>query len=129
MKQFGNTQITSGSVTQDSNKLISWVQRECSAWDFTAASFTKDGAAHDLDLSSYVPAGTKLVEIRVQIRNNGSDTFFGFRKKGTGDYDFRGGVPNVANKILEFNLLVPCDSNRVIQYIFGKSVTWDTVNT
>ena len=52
------------------------------AWDFETASFTRNGAWHDLDLSSKVPEGAKWVYIIVRIDASAADQAVVFRENG-----------------------------------------------
>jgi len=53
-----------------------------SAWDWSTASFTRDGAWHAHDVSSIVPAKAKMVRICVNMRGSTSAESISFRPTG-----------------------------------------------
>lgn len=95
--------------------------------DFSANGFVKDGNWHDLDLSSIVPKGAKAVTLTVLIVVTETTKALRFRKKGNLN------VPNisqmwnlVANLPYTADLIVACNSNRVIEYLVDPS-TWTDI--
>lgn len=95
-----------------------------SADDFTAVSFTTDGNWHDLNLSSIVPAGAKAVAFVLQIKNTATDKSFTLRKKSnTNGYNIATAASYIANVGLAYDLMIGCDTDRIIQYNATNS-TW-----
>lgn len=88
------------------------------ATDWTKASFTTDGAAHQLNCSSIVPAGIRFITFRLSILDDVVGTYFSMRKNGNSNWINSGGltiqVANVAN-FAQFR--IPCDQNGIIEYI------------
>lgn len=85
------------------------------AWDND--SLTTDGAWHDLDLSSILPAGAKAVLILVNMQDDAVGSYFQVRKNGNTNAvtcpTVRTQVSGVDNDAL---LLCFCDTSRVIEY-------------
>ena len=98
-----------------------------SSYDFNETDFTTDLQWHDLDLSSIVPEGAKLVHIRVRLACFDL-AGLQFRKKGNNN-----GINTaimklqVANIFYYEDLFVACDSDRKIQYL-ASNVTWDNLD-
>jgi hypothetical protein len=85
--------------------------------DYTQASLTLDGAWNDLDLSSIVPAGATAVKMYVYITHANPYTFLSFRKNGnTNGKNICSVITHVAGQPNIRDIIVPCDSNRVIEY-------------
>lgn len=94
------------------------------ARDFTA--FTTDGNWYDLDLSSIVPVGTKAVNCICVIGDNLVNQIFTFRKKGnSNDIAVATCRTQIANQNIDFNFVVACDTDRVIQYR-ASNTAWTT---
>lgn len=88
------------------------------AADFTLATpLTTDGAYHDLDLSSIVPAGAKMVCLRVLVEDNAAGSYVRFRKNGnTNDLNYGEIYTQVSGVLNSADIIVACDVNRVIEY-------------
>lgn len=101
-----------------------------SGGDFNAASYTKDGAFHDLDLSSIVPAGAKAVLMRIYFKSDTVGVQLIFRKKGNANtFNISSVFVQVANTFIGYDLVVPCSTARVIQYNVSASGTWANIDT
>ena len=85
------------------------------AHDFS--SFTTDGAWHDLDLSSILPAGTFAVLLYVKILDDAAGSYFAVRKNGNSN-EINTGIARtqVANIINEAQMTVFVDSGRIVEY-------------
>lgn len=97
-------------------------------WDFATGDFTKDGAFHDLDLSSIVPAGAKAVHCRLYIRAGTVAAQALFAKKGDG------ASKNLTQAFIQVSLVkysvdffCALDENRFIEYKFDN-ITWTSIN-
>jgi len=126
--------VTGQAVVTDGNKNLSfealpiYVDRgDPSSWDFTVANFTTDGNWHDLDLSSIVPGGTKLVHMRIRLCTP-SLAGINFRKKGnTNAVNIATMKTQVASVYYYEDFFVPCDANRIIQYL-ANDVSWTAID-
>lgn len=86
--------------------------------DFDVGDITTDGSWYDLDLSSIVPAGTKLVLLHVAVNDNVSNSYIMFKKKGNTNSENRGMVrTQVADRTISTDIMVACDDNRVVEYL------------
>lgn len=92
------------------------------SYDWTVGSFTTNGAYHDLDCSSIVPAGAKAIVFRVYLSDETEDVFFQMRKNGNSN-----GINNsklfvqTANRTATCDMIVACDSNRVVEYLASNT--------
>ena len=92
------------------------------AWDATEATLTETLTWTDWDLSSIVPVGAKAVLIRVRIKTNPAFHAIIFREKGNSNILVAGATrTQVANVWYENQVIVACDSDRVIQYYLSFS--------
>lgn len=97
-----------------------------SAVDYDHTTLTADGAWHDLDLSSIVPAGAKAVLLRVGGYDNTQNAIY-FRKNGNSNAVNMGVWDNsVINVTYSHDIWVALDSNRVVEYIM-TNVTWTSL--
>jgi len=97
------------------------------AWDFTEVDFTKDNAWHDLDLSAIVPAGATWVLLKINLETTAAEKKFELRKKGnTSIYNTLAIWTPFANVRIGGVFLIPCDTNRVIEY-YANPATWSTI--
>lgn len=97
-------------------------------YDFTTGNFTTDDNWHDLDLSSIVPSGATWVKVKVVFTDDAVDSYLALRKNG--NTNTRVSLSNkvrVANKTHYITGFVPCDSNRVIEYI-ATNTTFTTIS-
>ena len=108
---------------------VNYVDRgDPSGYDFASGSFTKDGEWHDLDLSSIVPAGERLVYIRVNFYDNLVNSYAWFKPKANSNT-----INSSARRIQAANLaqdmmfFIVCDANGIIQYNFTNT-TYNFIN-
>lgn len=112
--EIGNVLALTGLVKRGTN----------SGYDFTEADLTEDGTWRDLDFSSIAPSGATWVILRVVINATAAGKGIYFRENGITPTEAQAGLTNeVANMWVEGVLLVPCDTNRVIEYL-AVSATW-----
>jgi len=98
------------------------------AWDFTVGDFTDDNAWHDLDLSSIVPAGANSVLLKINLETLEIEKKFELRKKDNTDiYNTLAIWTQFSNVRIGGVFLVPCNANRVIQYL-ANPATWSVMN-
>ena len=106
--------------------------------DYWTGDLTQDGTWRDLDLSSIVPAGTIAVKLRVSITHSVYN-FIRFRENGNSNViNVLMCAAIVANISNEYQGIINCDVNRVIEYygnatadaVYVRVVGWviDTVN-
>ena len=117
-------------TTLEAAVYVNYVDRgDPAAADFAVGALTTDGAWHDLDLSSIVPASAKAVIIRAQIEDNAAGSIFAIRKNGNSNIvNNARQVTQVADVSIHITpTIVPVDTNRVIEY-FASNTTWTTIN-
>lgn len=96
--------------------------------DWNASDFTTNGAWHDLDCSSIVPAGIRAILARVVVKTAGSGNVLAIRKNGfTNQVNYFRVITQVANVNLEVTAILECDSDRVVEY-WATNVSWTTLN-
>lgn len=98
------------------------------SYDWTIGDFVKDDAYHDLDLSSIIPVGTKLVHLHCIGRCDTVGAHIQFRKNGQSN-GINNAVLNMqgANITIAADLFVQPDADRKIEYdIFAD--TWAIIN-
>lgn len=87
------------------------------AYDRQVGDFTVDSDWHDWDLSAIVPAGAKAVLLRVMMKDDLVERLIQFQKNGnTNTFNSTHIRAQVANVYIEQDLIVACDSDRVIEY-------------
>lgn len=93
-------------------------------FDFAVGDFITDGTWRDLDLSGIVPAGAKAVSLKVYVEDNLVGQSFLLRENGnTNPYNAPIILTQIANVPCGADLIVVCDSNRVVEY-FASNTTW-----
>lgn len=93
-----------------------------SSVDYDQTDLTADGTWNDLDLSSIVPAGVKLVDILLSIEGTTKGSEILLRKNGnTNAINTTGVTLTIANSELHADCQVSCDSSRVIEYNASSS--------
>lgn len=99
-----------------------------SAYDWLVGDFTTDNSWYDLDCSSIVPAGATHILFRVGITDDAVGSQFSLRKNGNSDV-YNAGVlkTQVVNVDFTAEVLVPCDSSRIIEYR-GSNLTFAAIN-
>lgn len=98
---------------------INYVDRgDPSAADYLVADLTTDGAFHDLDLSSIVPAGAKAVRFSIVLIDDLVAAVVLLRQKGnTNIYNIdRTGI-QVANQAIVASPIVSCSTARIVEYL------------
>lgn len=98
---------------------INYVDRgDPASADFTRPNLDTDGAVHDMDLSSIVPAGAIAVHLRFTIMGTSVGLYFRFFEKGNSNTVNRlNQLTQVANVTIECDGFIMLDANRVISYI------------
>ena len=109
--------------------LTGFVDRgDLAAFDFELGDLTTDGNWYDLDLSSIVPAGVRVVLISVLIQDDATSSKFKLRENGNSNIiNVIANRTQVANVAIEASGVVACDSNRVIEY-WAENLTWSSIN-
>lgn len=99
-----------------------------SAYDLVLASMTTDGTWYDWDVSSVVPAGAKAVMLGISMKDNTVDKYLQFRKNGNvNTYAAVLWRTQAANVTMGFEIIVACDSNRIIEYS-ASNTTFTFIN-
>jgi hypothetical protein len=81
------------------------------------AVLNTDGTWRDLDLSAIVPAGAKAVLMHIDIADDSTGSQFFLRKNGNSNaYNVVQCNTMVANQLCPYEVIVSCDTNRVIEY-------------
>lgn len=95
------------------------------AADVTA--FTTDGTWRDLDLSAFAPAGAKTLALHVAVTDDAADSDFWLRRKGNANQIAVSRInTQVVNIPVYADVIVPCNSSRVIQYM-GDNLTFSAI--
>lgn len=96
--------------------------------DFGVGDFTTDDTWNDLDLSSIIPVGTKMVLLSVLARCATNNAFIEFRKNGNSHaYALAPLVAITANLYVGGVLPVAVDDNLKIEYLM-TNFSWHTIN-
>lgn len=99
------------------------------SYDFTLSDFTIDDNYHDLDLSTLIPAGAKVVLLWGAYKTNTADSEARLAQYGhTGLYLKTLRHQHVVNVGQDIDCLMPVDSNRKIQYAFASGPTYVYIN-
>lgn len=97
-------------------------------YDKAVGDFTKDGAWHDWDLSSIVPAGAKLVLLQGHVEGAGTDWAIWFRKNGQTNEINHGEMETLRANVERCRMMVvACDDDRIIEYK-ADNVAWVTLD-
>jgi hypothetical protein len=110
-----------------------------SAIDWDKDDFTKDGPIgdysntywHDLDCSAIVPEDAKAIVFMLNINAYAAGAYFIMRKNGNSYANAFGWTgTQVSGVWAGGQLIVPCDSNQVVEYWARSSseVTWNGIN-
>jgi len=119
IKTFVNTSISSSGYID---------RGDHSAHDFSVGDLTTNGAWHDLDLSSIVPAGAKAVLLMVGMSDDAANRIVVFRKNGNTNTFNMSSISNHVTNIPNYgDLIVPCDTNRIIEYL-ADNATFTSIN-
>ena len=108
---------------------VEYVDRgDAESADFAIGDFTTDGDFHDLDLSSIIDAGAKLVVLRVYINDDQIESSLVLRKNGNSDDKNTNRITMlVANVGMHSTFLVAPDSSGLIEYQ-ATNRTWTTMS-
>ena len=113
-------------IWQNSSRVIN--RGDPSAFDWVLTNLTTDGAYHDLDCSSKVPAGARFIIFRVRIKDNLVSQQFTMRKNGDSNtYNIDVFYTMVANVFNRATLIVACDKDRKVEYA-ATSTTWTNID-
>jgi len=110
-------------------KLGIFVDRgDAAGFDWDETTLTEDGTWYDLDCSSVVPAGAKAILFYVLINDNSVGVAFQMRQNGNSNLIALNSVrTQVADAYNEASFIVPCDSNRVVEYR-ATATTWTSID-
>ena len=99
-----------------------------SSVDFAVGDLLTDGNWNDLNLSSIVSAGARAVLLKVAVQDNAVGSAIQFRRNGNSNIIAGGDVDTqVTNVLIRQMLTIPCDTNRVIEYL-TSNLTFTTIN-
>lgn len=99
------------------------------AVDFAVGALTISAAFVDLDLSAVVPAGTVAVHLHVQATNGLAGQSVTFRKNGNSNsINIAKVVCQVAAVQTAMDIVVPCDTSRIIEYLATNGNTFSVLN-
>lgn len=119
-------QLSQGQAAEITTKIQLVDRGDPSGYDFT--SFTTDANWHDLDLSSVVPAGAKLVLLHVWVVDGSVGSGIVFRKNGNSNSYNESFVSVQAATVTAFaSIWVFCDANRVIEYL-ASNITFTSIS-
>lgn len=127
------TDATDGALKRDTVQgildLTGFVARNPTTFDFTTASFTKDGTYRNFDLSGIVPAGAKAVLLagRINCSTSSSGSATGILRKDGTVVSEAYLYPVVASSGQGFAVIVNLPSTRIIQYYFSNH-TWNNID-
>lgn len=110
------------------NAGVKWTDRgDVADSDYENGDLTKDAQYHDMDLSSIVGAGKRLVLLRVGMAEDAGGKKCRFRTKGfSHNYNLSTRYTQVANKTVDGDVWVETDANGVIEYLFDAA-TWTII--
>lgn len=87
------------------------------AWDYRVGDFDVDYNWHDMDLSSIVGVGARLVLIRITLKDAPAEQQLKFRTKGyTGDFNNVWATTIYGDNEFDHNFWILTDASGVIQY-------------
>lgn len=98
------------------------------AFDLTEAAMTMDAGWHDWDVSAIVAdPDASWVLLRVLANDATPNTKLNFRKNGNANAIAAPGVVCQVNGIaVDAEILVPCDTSQVIEYM--ATAAWDSID-
>lgn len=86
-------------------------------YDYNEGDLTTDGVWRDLDLSSIVPDGARVVVLRIALADDATGSTLSFRKNGNANGYNSGSIRTQAIGVtVDGDIIVSCDSDRVIEY-------------
>ncbi len=85
--------------------------------DFTVVDFTDDNAWHELNVSTFVPANAKAIDVVLVVRNLGAGRTILLRRAGQiNDANVATLCTQAANVPCAGDLTIPVDSDRKFEY-------------
>jgi len=94
-------------------------------YDYSQADWSTTGSWTDQDLSAIVPAGATAVHFRIQINDATGGTTLKLRKNGNSNtWNVAQCRIIVANEATFYDVIVGCDSARVIEYYVTAAFDW-----
>lgn len=124
-KDEDNMSSNSATAAASQQSIKAYVDSKCvftdrgdpDSYDFRVADFTTNDNWYDLDLSSIVPSGAKAVVFTYWLEDDVVSSRIYFRKNGN-SYSRAVGKARVIVADQEHwgTIIVPCDSNRIIEY-------------
>ena len=91
------------------------------------SDFTTDATWNDLDCSAKVPAGARFIIFRVQVYDGSINQVFCMRKNGNSNaFNVACVRTQVANQYNDATFIIPCDKNRVVEYM-GSNTTFSYI--
>jgi len=110
------TSLTDGSETALHTHFVD--RGDPASVDFATGDLTTDETFRDLDLSSIInDSGAKLVLMHLFIQDDAAGSRIMFRKKGNSNQLSRSNIrTQVADIPNDFDIIVACDTNQVVQY-------------
>lgn len=108
---------------------IKWYDRgDIAAIDYAKEALTANGEWYDLDISSHVGIGRKLVLILADLQDNAGGKTLAVRTKGnTNEINVDVCGTQVANKTCHHDYFIETDVNGIIQYKIDVA-TWTTID-
>lgn len=98
------------------------------ATDWDETDLTTDATWRDLDLSSVVPAGARFVHLLVEVTDDAANSLIKFRRNGNlNAIACPMVVAQVANQFVAHDIIVACDSARVIEY-YATNTTFSAID-
>jgi len=92
-------------------------------FDYKEPDWTMDYLWHELDLSAIVPANAKAIDASFIIAARSTGKFFHFRRHGqVNNKNICFGMINVAWGSYGFDLTIPCDADRKIDYLMSPDI-------
>jgi hypothetical protein len=115
----GNDEINAASLSGR----INYVDRgDLNGLDWYWNEFIADALWHDLDCSDVVPQGAQAIHFLLHLRGSVAGTTFRLRKKGyLYTYSCPGLWCQVTQVVQELTVIVPCDTNRFVQYYINSN--------
>lgn len=122
---------TSGQILRNQAGLTQWQSAgvftdrgDPAAADFTQASLTGDNTWRDLDLSAVVPSGAVAISISLFFNDGSTNIPIDWRKNGnTNTFNIiRTYTSSTAAQNIGHQIIVPCDSSRIIEYRISEAI-------
>jgi hypothetical protein len=134
MRQLDTVLTDLASRDSYSSGLVSLARRgyvdrgDPGSYDWDEGDLTTDDTWNDLDLSSIVPENAILVALSGNLADDAVNSYLQFRKNGNTNTVVKASQrTQVANVVIDFDLIVACDSDRVIEYL-GANLTFSSIN-